>query len=174
MRPRGLTVVSRSVRVGWGLASRAYDLFSPISLGPRVPGVVGLLTTGGDGQPAGEDRTPDDAALRLADPILFLDGETGARVATAFLVENERDESISAPIELSAFAGPGGMTAAPVVTISPTVLVLEPGEQALVNVTATLGPELEADVRYVARISIPGLSQATVPIAARRRVAQAA
>ncbi len=183
MRPLGLTLAAvgltgRSVRASWSVAARGYELFSPVALRARVPGVVGLLTVAGDDA---AERARDAAepaagvsAHRLADPILFLDGETGARVATAFLVENEGEEAVSAPIEVSAFTGPDGVTAAPVLTISPTVLELGPGEQSLVQVAAILGPELQADVRYVARISIPGLSEATVPIAARRRVAEAA
>lgn len=183
MRPLGLTqtavgLTGRSVRASWSVAARAYELFSPVALRPRVPGVVGLLTVATDGDPErardGAEPAEGVSAHRLADPILFLDGETGARVATAFLVENEGEEAVSAPIKVSAFSGPDGVTAAPVVTVSPAVLDLGPGEQALVQVAAVLGPELKADVRYVARISIPGLSQATVPIAARRRVAEAA
>lgn len=182
MRPLGLTqaalgLTGRSARASWSLASRAYELFSPVAVGPRVPGVVGLLTVASDdGDGAVDTPGPGSTASahRLADPILFLDGETGARVATAFLVENEGSEAVSAEIKVSAFSGPDGVTAAPVVTVSPAVLDLGPGEQALVQVAAILGPELKADVRYVARISIPGLSEATVPIAARRRVAEAA
>lgn len=193
MRPR-LSVATMPVRAGWTLATRAYDLFSPVGLRPRVPGVARLLTAGpperaGVPTPAGAAaqwraagkphakqaaRQASASDDRLADPILLLEGETGARVVTAFLVENEGVEAVVAEIALSAFSEPGGKTASPVVTITPSVLELGPGEQALVQVAAVLGPELEADLRYVGRISIPGLSEATVPIAARRRVAEAA
>ncbi len=197
MRPR-LSVPSLPLRAGWSIAARAYDLFSPIGVRPRVPGVVGLLGIASDDDDA-RGATPEPAASaarswraagkpdaraatrqeadpdqRLADPILLLEGETGARVVTAFLVENERPEAVSAAIDLSPFTDAGGNSASPVATVTPSVLELGPGEQALVQVAAVLGPELTADVRYVARISIPGLSETTVPIAARRRVAEAA
>ncbi len=195
MRPR-LSVSALPLRAGWQLATRAYDLFSPIGVRPRVPGVVGLLTAPPDeagrgpaptatgtarvwraaGKPDAKRAAQRAAAAedRLADPILLLEGETGARVATAFLVENEREDAVTANIELSPFADADGQTAAPDVTVTPSTLELGPGEQALVQVAAVLGPELVADVRYVGRISIPGLSEGTVPIAARRRVAEAA
>ncbi|MBJ7471713.1 MAG: hypothetical protein JHD16_10450 [Solirubrobacteraceae bacterium] len=188
-----------AVRASWGLATLAYDLLSPVALRPRVPGVVGLLSAPADlAEPAAPgarhapgaapgsrngagDRPPTRATAtqrapgaRLADPILLLEGETGAHVATAFLVENEGPEAVSAEIVVSQFAGPSGSVAAPVVSVSPRVLDLGSGEQALVHVRAVLGPELEVDVRYLAQISIPGLSEVTVPIAARRRSAQAA
>lgn len=198
MRSR-LSLPGLPLRAGWSIATRAYDLFSPIGVRARMPGVVGLLgvSTESGGQAAATKPAPvpsaaqswraagkpdartaarddDDAGQRLADPILLLEGETGARVVTAFLVENERPEAVSAVIDLSPFADPAGRSVSPEATVTPSVLELGPGEQALVQVAAVLGPELAADVRYIARISIPGLSETTVPIAARRRVAEAA
>ena len=86
-----------------------------------------------------------------------------------FMVENTTAQSVSAPVGVSGFAAPAGNEAAPKVRFSPEVVALDPGDQVLVQVAATVDRTLEPGVRYQAEISIPQLSGARIPLVVRRR-----
>ena len=102
---------------------------------------------------------------------MVLEAEGGGTAIGVFLVENLLDEKVSAPVSASAFAAPDGREVAVPLAFEPEVVILEPGEQILVRVTAQLADDLEADVSYRAELAVPGVIGTKVPIVARRRAA---
>jgi hypothetical protein len=130
----------------------------------RVPGAILA--------PAAPDPTPGGPALpRQAPTSLLLEGDTDTRAVGIFAVENVRDESVLARLTVSAFSDSTERTITPTAELQPAEFRLEPGEQLLIQVAAVLDEEFEPGVRYHATIGLPGLSEATVPIAACRRLA---
>jgi hypothetical protein len=103
--------------------------------------------------------------------VMVLEAEGGGTAIGVFLVENLLDEKVSAPVSASAFAAPDGREVAVPLAFEPEVVILEPGEQILVRVTAQLADDLEADVSYRAELAVPGVIGTKVPIVARRRAA---
>jgi hypothetical protein len=101
--------------------------------------------------------------------VMVLEAANGDAAIGVFLVENLLAEKVSAPVSASAFAGPDGREVALPLAFDPEVVVLEPGEQILVRVTAQIGEDLEADVSYRAELAVPGVIGTKVPIVARRR-----
>jgi hypothetical protein len=107
-------------------------------------------------------------------PRLLLEAEAGDHASAIFLVENSRPECVSGQFSVSGFVDATGRQASPTIMFSPSEIRLEPGEQTLVQVVALIDKALEPDVRYLAEISIPGLSDSRVTIAACRRAGRAA
>jgi hypothetical protein len=103
--------------------------------------------------------------------VMVLEAEAGGTAIGAFLVENLLNEKVSAPVSASAFAAPDGREVAVPLAFDPEVVVLEPGEQILVRVTAQVADDLDADVSYRAELAVPGVIGTKVPIVARRRAA---
>jgi hypothetical protein len=101
--------------------------------------------------------------------VMVLEAGGGDTAIGVFLVENLLNEKVSAPVSASAFAAPDGREVALPLAFDPEVVVLEPGEQILVRVTAQVGDDLEEDVSYRAELAVPGVIGTKVPIVARRR-----
>lgn len=121
------------------------------------------------------DRTSDDHPMDT--PLvaighrrsMVVEAEVGKQAHGVFLVENRTASSVSASTIVSAFADESGREIHPIVQFQPDVLTLAPGEQAVVQITATVDETLEPDVPYQAELSIPGLSTAGIPLVLRRR-----
>jgi hypothetical protein len=103
--------------------------------------------------------------------VMVLEAEGGGTAVGVFLVENLLGEKVSAPVSASAFASPDGREVTVPLAFDPEVVVLEPGEQILVRVTAQVADDLDADVSYRAELAVPGVIGTKVPIVARRRAA---
>jgi len=143
-----------------GLLLRAAD---PVSgaLGP-------LSDSSGARASVAELRAPATDSPAPQRRTLLLEGETGARPIGIFLVENAGADSVLAPLRISAFSDGTGREATPIAAFSPNEVHLNPGEQVVVQVAVVLDERFEPDIRYLAEISIPGLTDSKVPIAARR------
>lgn len=105
---------------------------------------------------------------------LLLEIETGRHPLGSF---SWRARDLTVPSRQSrpsGFAYRTGRKASPTVTFSPTEYGLNRGEQVPVHVAAVVDEALVADVRYLAEISVPGLSDSRVPIDVRRRMGRAA
>ena len=163
-------VASGSARTAAALASRlvrAFDLLSPVA--PRVPGLARKLLPASApavAVPPRDDAAPQSDASEVV--LLRLEGPTGTHVGRAFSIRNDRSERVNARIRLSTFDDGAGHTASPAVSITPASLDLEAGEYAVVQVSTVLGEDFEAGVLYTAQISIPGLTERTLPLTARR------
>jgi hypothetical protein len=100
---------------------------------------------------------------------IVIEAAAGRSGLGVFMVENTTAKSVSAPLGVSSFADPSGREAAPKVRFSPEVVALDPGDQVLVQVAATVDRTLEPGVRYQAEIAIPELSGMRIPLVVRRR-----
>lgn len=103
---------------------------------------------------------------------ILIEAEAGKRGVGVFQVENRGAAAVSSPISVSAFADDSGHQVRPAISFQPKVLVLEPGQQTLVQIMATIDEGLAPNVRYSARVSLPGLSETGVPVVLRRRPSQ--
>jgi hypothetical protein len=104
-----------------------------------------------------------------APAVMVLEAEAGGTAIGVFLVENLLGERVAAPVSASPLAGPDGREVDVPLAFDPEVVVLEPGEQILVRVSAQLDGELESDVGYRAEVAVPGVIGTKVPIVVRRR-----
>jgi hypothetical protein len=100
---------------------------------------------------------------------IVIEAAAGRSGLGVFMVENTTADSVSAPVGVSAFTDPAGREVTPKVRFSPEVVALDPGDQVLVQVAASVDGTLEPGVRYAAEISIPQLSGARIPLVVRRR-----
>ena len=101
--------------------------------------------------------------------VMVLEAEGGGTAIGVFLVENLLAEKVSAPVSASAVTAPDGREVALPLAFDPEVVVLEPGEQILVRVSARIDEELEPDVSHRAELAVPGVIGTKVPIVVRRR-----
>jgi hypothetical protein len=126
---------------------------------------------------AGEQRqsVPAPSApsrVRPSDPqTIVIEAASGRSGLGVFMVENTTSQKVSAPVSVSAFADDSGREAQPRVRFSPAEITLDPGDQVLVQVAATVNRTFEPGVRYKAEIAIPQLARAGIPIVVRRRAA---
>jgi len=124
------------------------------------------------GEP-GQAAQPGQAALpehsTAAARTILLEAEAGQTGLGVFMVENTTPQQLSIPVSVSPFRDPKGREVQPAVGFRPDEIVLEPGDQLVVQVAAAVDETLEPDVRYRAEISVPGLSEARIPIVVRRR-----
>ena len=110
-----------------------------------------------------------EAAAAPGGQTIVIEAAAGRSGLGVFMVENTTARTVSAPVGVSRFADPAGNEAKPKVRFSPEVIALDPGDQVLVQVAATVDRTLEPGVRYQAEISIPQLSGAAIPLVVRRR-----
>ena len=128
-----------------------------------VPALGGLRPSLGRVPAAVEPQTAPQAQT------IVIEAAAGRSGLGVFMVENTTAASVSAPVGVSAFADPSGRAAAPKVRFSPAVVALDPGDQVLVQVAATVDRTLEPGVRYQAEITIPELPGTGIPLVVRRR-----
>jgi hypothetical protein len=112
---------------------------------------------------------PPPAPAPAPPAVMVLEAEAGGTAIGVFLVENLLAEKVSAPVSASALTAPDGREVALPLAFDPEVVVLAPGEQILVRVTARLDGDLEPDVSYRAELAVPGVVGTKVPFVVRRR-----
>jgi hypothetical protein len=100
-------------------------------------------------------------------PRLLLEGATGDVVVAAFGVENSMTEPCLATFRLAP-----GSDLAPFegfVSFLPAQVSLQPAEQAVVQVSATIAASMVANSSYTGEIDVDGLPASGIPIVIRRR-----
>jgi hypothetical protein len=103
------------------------------------------------------------------EPAMVLEAAATDEALGVFLVENRLRKRVSAPVSASTFADDRGRETQPALRFDPEVVSLEPGEQMLVRVIATMGDDLEPGTGYRGELTVPGLSGSPIPIVVRRR-----
>jgi hypothetical protein len=137
----------------WGrLGSLAYQSITVISPGGDEPRLTAQV----------QDAGPPPQRTILIEAGA---GEPGLGV---FLLENTTGQSLSIPLSVSPFTTRDGRVAQPQIAFRPKSITLEPGEQLAVQVAVLMDETLAPDVRYHAEITVPGLSDARIPIAVCR------
>jgi len=104
---------------------------------------------------------------------ILVEAEAGQSATGVFLLENTTAQQLSIPVSVSSFHDPDGREVEVAVAFRPEMIMLDPADQLVVQVTARVDEALEPDVRYHAEISVPGLSQTRIPIVVRRRASVA-
>jgi hypothetical protein len=134
----------------------------------------GRFPTGMDGHEPASPPSPRPAAVSPQPAAIVLEAGQDGTATGLFMVENALAEKVSAPIAASAFRAEDGREVTPKLAFEPEVVTLEPGEQMLVRVSATIDHALEPDLGYRGELSVPGVAGTRVPLVLRRRPSSAA
>ena len=118
--------------------------------------------------PVATDHATHRATVGQPTTIL-IEAEAGRDGVGVFLVENRGPAPVSAEATVSTFADGAGREVGLEVRFEPPVVALAPGEQSVVQVVASVEESLEPGVRYLATVTLPGLSEIGIPLAVRRR-----
>jgi hypothetical protein len=102
-------------------------------------------------------------------PSLVLEAESGRQARGVFLVENTLPRSVHGKIQISAFADAQGNEVHPRMTLEPSEVVLEPGAEVLVHVLLDMDDSIPPSVRFVGRLTVPGLSNTPIEVVLKRR-----
>jgi hypothetical protein len=100
---------------------------------------------------------------------VVLEGEEGATGHAAFLVTNDLGSAIQCALVASEFRDSDGNVARVKVGFEPAKFDLEPGQQAVVNVTVPIDGDLAEGVAYSAEFAFKGMDGFSVPAVLRRR-----
>ncbi len=145
-----------------GLAFALAEAFAP-SLSDLRP------TLHMSSEPPTTTAKPADSAEAGRPQTIVIEAAAGRRGMGVFMVENNTDRTVSGPVRVSPFVDASGREVQLEVQFSPDVVLLEPGDQVLVQVAAAVNDTLEPGLRYGAEIRIPQLSGATIPLVVRRQ-----
>lgn len=103
---------------------------------------------------------PDSAPVSM----MVLEAEAGRKALGVFLVENGFSRAVSAAATASAFVDEEGNELNLAVEFEPSSITLQPGEQILVKVLASISKDMPAGVRYRGEIGVPGLMGTRIPV----------
>jgi hypothetical protein len=132
--------------------------------------------------PVRASLTPSTASSPLArdtvgrpetQPTILIEAEAGKAGVGVLLVENRGPKRVSAVATASTVVDPSGRQMPVEISFEPHTLELAPAEQAVVQILVIVDDSLEPGIRYVATVSLPGLSDHAVPLVVRRRVSPA-
>ncbi len=115
-----------------------------------TPGVINQAAT----------TAPNPAPVSM----MVLEAEVGRRAVGVFLVENGFSRAVSASATASAFVDDEGNEINPNVEFQPACVTLEPGQQILVKVLASISKDMPAGIRYRGEIGVPGLMGTRIPV----------
>ncbi|WP_055522402.1 hypothetical protein [Streptomyces graminilatus] len=116
-------------------------------------------------QPASSQTTRDGApGAAPGAHAVVLRGSPGETIAGAFLLENVRDEAITATPLPTAFVDPSGARVDVELRLEPAQLALGPGEQAVVAVEVVVPDRLTAVGEVRGAVHVPGLTASIVPV----------
>lgn len=101
-------------------------------------------------------------------PVMALEAQEGGAAVGVFMVENHLGDRVTGPVSLSPLADAEGREVVATVKFEPDVVTLEPGEQMLVQTTATVDRTFKVGVDYRGAIRVPGLRGTEIPIVVRR------
>jgi hypothetical protein len=122
---------------------------------------------GGDGNRPASVSVHREASSTTPSPApvsMVLEGEVGRKALGVFLVENGFPRAVSASATASAFVDDDGNEINPTVEFEPSSITLEPGEQILVKVLASIEKDMPAGIRYRGEIGVPGLMGTRIPV----------
>jgi hypothetical protein len=141
------------------------DMYAAVVDPPKSAMSAGRFATGDPTAPAA--APPKQAASNRA--VMVIEAEPGSVGLGVFMVENHLSTEVDSTIASSAFKDSSGVTIQPTFSFDPPRVVLKPGEQILVRVSTTIGPEIEPGARYTGEFVVPGLRGTTIPVVVRSR-----
>lgn len=109
-------------------------------------------------------REASSTTPNAAPVSMVLEGEVGRKALGVFLVENGFSRAVSASATATAFVDDDGNEINPTVEFQPSSITLEPGEQILVKVLASIEKDMPAGIRYRGEIGVPGLMGTRIPV----------
>src|SRR6267142_456139 len=100
--------------------------------------------------------------------MMVLEAEGGQKALGVFLVENGFSRAVSAAATASAFVDDHGNEIKAMVEFQPASVTLQPGEQILVKVLASIHKDMPAGIRYRGEIGVPSLMGTRIPVVLER------
>lgn len=101
-------------------------------------------------------------------PSIVLEAGAGELARAPMLVENHLSREVTAAVSFSAFTDTEGNEASINVSAEPAQMTLPPGEKILVHILASIDENLTIDTSYRGSITVPELSENSIPIIIRR------
>jgi hypothetical protein len=116
------------------------------------------------------------SATRTANPpaptnvaTMVMEAEDGAEAVGVFLVENLLPRPVTAVPAASDLLGENGTKIKSFLVFQPASITLAPGQQTLIRVAGSFGKKMKPGVRYHGKITVPGLSGPSIPLALIRK-----
>jgi len=113
---------------------------------------------------ANGSSTPTPVSKSPAVATMVLEAPAGKKALGVFLVENVLAQAVSATATAGALLDDDGNQIKASLEFQPQSVTLQPGEQALVRVSADISEEVTPGVRYHGEIGVPGLPGTRIPI----------
>jgi hypothetical protein len=129
--------------------------------------------TGGAGPAGAVPATPatpmaNAVSRRPVNATMVLEGTAGSTPVGMFVVENSGRERISGELAVPSLADADGREVRATVRFDPAHVTLEPGEQTVVQASATVARSLKTGLDYRGEVRVPGLAGTSIPIVVRR------
>ena len=98
---------------------------------------------------------------------VLLRGQPGETVSGAFVLENQRSETVEATVLATSFVDLAGDHVEIPLTLEPSRLSLDPGQEVVVRLTTVIPVNLSLDQQLQGAIHVPGLTTSIVPVVVR-------
>ena len=138
------------------------ELFSAVASPVKTNSPSGQFT-GNSVQASAAPATVSKAAA------MVMEAAQGSVAQGVFMVENHLNTEVDSAVVASFFKDPSGNAVQPQFAFDPPRIALKPGEQTLVRVLTTIGPEVEPETRYTGEFAVPGLKGTSIPVVLRQR-----
>jgi hypothetical protein len=113
----------------------------------------------------------NSASTSNSAPIsMVLEAEAGRQALGVFLVENDFSRAVSAVPSASVVVDDEGNELKPTIEFQPSSITLQPREQIVVKVLATISEDMSPGVRYRGEIGVPGLMGTRIPVVMGRTI----
>jgi hypothetical protein len=137
------------------------ELFSAVATPAKTSNPFGQFTAAVNPAPPAPPPTVSKAAA------MVMEAAPGSVAQGVFMVSNHLDSDVDSAVVASFFKDPSGNAIQPQFTFDPPRIGLKPGEQILVRVLTTIGPDIEPDTRYTGEFAVPDLKGTSVPVVLR-------
>jgi hypothetical protein len=98
---------------------------------------------------------------------VVLKGPPGETVSGAFVLENQRSETVEATVLATPFVDLAGDHVDIPLTLEPSRVSLDPGQEVVVRLTTVMPAGMSLDQQLQGAIHVPGLTTSTVPVVVR-------
>jgi hypothetical protein len=129
---------------------------------------VGSAATPAPAAPAPEASLAAAVRRRPVNATMVLEGKAGSTAVGMFVVENSGHERISGELAVPSLADAEGREMRATVAFEPAHVTLEPGEQTVVQASATIARSLKTGLDYRGEVRVPGLAGTSIPLVVRR------
>lgn len=116
----------------------------------------------------GQVNSTASPAGETSSAAIVLEAAANDKVHAPLMVENDLPREVCAEVSISAFTDSNGVEHAVDIQSKPASMTLQPGEKTLIQIHAMISEDLEEGMSYRGFVTIPELSENSIPIVVRR------